>query len=136
MLSGTATRSASARASRSARVRSSIRSRGTSPSTSWCRIRPTWPRWEPEEALFAGADGLDVLRGIVAGAADVLAAGGLLAVEVGDGQAEAVAELAANTGAYTDVQVHDDLAGRQRIATAEAVGVRPDAGNSESSAGD
>lgn len=91
--------------------------------------------WEPETALFAGADGLDALRRIVPGAADALRANGLLAVEVGDGQARVVAELMAHTGGYTDVQVHDDLAGRRRIVTAVAVAARPAAEDSAEDSG-
>jgi ribosomal protein L3 glutamine methyltransferase len=43
--------------------------------------------WEPRLALTGGADGLDVVRRIVAGARLRLAADGLLAVEVGGGMA-------------------------------------------------
>jgi len=74
--------------------------------------------WEPEEALFAGQDGLDVLRELVPAAAPALRSGGLLALEVGDGQAERVVELVAGAGAYRETQVHKDLAGRDRIVTA------------------
>ena len=48
---------------------------------------------EPPGALFAGADGLDVIRRLVPAAAAALTAGGLLAIEVGAGQAPAVAAL-------------------------------------------
>jgi ribosomal protein L3 glutamine methyltransferase len=44
---------------------------------------PAEYRHEPEMALAAGLDGLDVVRRILAGAAKHLNAGGLLAVEVG-----------------------------------------------------
>lgn len=74
--------------------------------------------FEPEEALFAGDDGLDALRGIVTGAARVLRGGGLLAVEVGEGQADAVVRLLEEEGRYGELRVHDDLAGKPRIVTA------------------
>ena len=48
--------------------------------------------WEPARALFAGANGLDVYRRLVPEAWRVLKPGGLLAMELGFGQAEAVAE--------------------------------------------
>ena len=60
---------------------------------------------EPREALFAGHDGLDVIRRI---AADRRAP--LLAVEIGAGQAGAVAEL---LGA--DIEILADLAGIDRV---------------------
>jgi release factor glutamine methyltransferase len=74
--------------------------------------------WEPEVALFAGVDGLDMLREIVRGAPQVLRGGGLLALEVGDGQAAAVVALVEGSGAYRDARVHEDLAGKTRIVTA------------------
>ena len=74
--------------------------------------------WEPAEALFAGHDGMDVLRALVPAAAQVLHAGGLLALEVGCGQADAVVATIEATGCYDDGCVHDDLAGKKRIVTA------------------
>ncbi|MDH3424584.1 MAG: peptide chain release factor N(5)-glutamine methyltransferase, partial [Gemmatimonadota bacterium] len=74
--------------------------------------------WEPEEALFAGSDGLAVLREIVPGAVAALRPGGLLALEVGVGQAGPVVDLVGSTGAYDDARVHKDLAGKDRIVTA------------------
>jgi release factor glutamine methyltransferase len=64
-------------------------------------------RHEPRAALDGGADGLDVLRRVAAGAASWLAPGGHLLSEVGDDQvAPASAALAA--GGF-DVRVaHDD----------------------------
>jgi release factor glutamine methyltransferase len=81
-------------------------------------LAPEVARWEPAEALFAGPDGLAVLRRLVAGAHEVLRPDGLLALEVGDGQARVVAALAEHAGTYHDVQIHRDLAGKERIVTA------------------
>lgn len=72
---------------------------------------------EPAGALFAGPDGLDVIRDLVAGAPDHLAAGGLLAVEVGLGQADAVAALFREAG-FRAPRVVTDLTGRERIVLA------------------
>jgi release factor glutamine methyltransferase len=77
--------------------------------------------WEPEEALFAGDDGLDVLRGIVPGAVAVLRPGGLLALEVGDRQAQRVVELIEEAARYRDTTIHRDLGGKNRIVTAVRV---------------
>lgn len=74
--------------------------------------------WEPATALFGGARGLDVIEPLVAGAPDRLAAGGLLALEVGAGQAEEVAALARSTVGLGGVGIVEDLAGRPRIVTA------------------
>jgi release factor glutamine methyltransferase len=74
--------------------------------------------WEPAEALFAGDDGLDAIRPLVAGAAPHLRPGGLLALEIGAAQAEAVLALVARAEGLTGAQVRRDLAGRDRIVLA------------------
>lgn len=71
-------------------------------------------RHEPASALFAGGDGLDALRTVVAGAPAWLAPGGLLAVEIGHRQGDAVRELFVAAG-FGGVEVRDDAAGRPRV---------------------
>ena len=78
--------------------------------------------WEPAAALFAGAGGLDVIRPLVEQAAAHLEPGGLLAMEIGAGQADAVTALVRATGAFAEPRVRADLAGRDRIVTAELRG--------------
>jgi release factor glutamine methyltransferase len=73
--------------------------------------------WEPTSALFAGDDGLDDVRRIVAGAPRWLAPGGWLVLEIGHRQGEPVASLLRAAG-VVDVEVRPDLAGRDRIALA------------------
>ncbi len=82
-------------------------------------LMPEVRDWEPEEALFAGEDGLAVIRAIVEGAADRLRPGGLLALEVGMGQADAVAGLVDARRAYGAPRVVSDLAGHDRVVLAE-----------------
>jgi release factor glutamine methyltransferase len=77
---------------------------------------------EPGTALFAGADGLAVIGRLIAGAADRLRPGGLLALEMGATQGPAVLALLAESGRYVDPRVERDLAGRERIALAQTVG--------------
>jgi release factor glutamine methyltransferase len=74
------------------------------------------PKWEPHNALFAGKDGLNDLRVVVAGATDWLVHGGLLAVEMGFTQASVVTQLFESAG-FKNVSVHKDLAGLDRFAT-------------------
>lgn len=81
-------------------------------------LQPEVVEYEPSAALFGGEDGLDVVRALVPSAAAVLRIGGLLAIEVGDRQSEAVVSLVEATGCYEGTQVHDDLAGKARIVTA------------------
>ncbi|HEX5724433.1 MAG TPA: peptide chain release factor N(5)-glutamine methyltransferase [Longimicrobiaceae bacterium] len=75
--------------------------------------------WEPALALFAGPGGLDVIRRLVEGAPGALHPGGLLALEVGAGQAEEVAGLVRAAGRFRAPRVRRDLAGRDRIVLAE-----------------
>lgn len=75
---------------------------------------PPEVRREPRGALLGGADGLRELRRLVEGGRRLLKPGGLLAMEVGAGQAEAVAELLRSAG-YVDVLVRADLAGIGRV---------------------
>lgn len=72
-------------------------------------------RFEPEGALFAGADGLDAIREIVAGTPPLLVPGGWLLLEHGYDQATPVAELLARAG-YTGIGCRRDLAGRDRVS--------------------
>jgi release factor glutamine methyltransferase len=72
---------------------------------------------EPAQALFAGEDGLDALRSILA--APPLAGGGLIAVEHGHSQGEAVRALMA-AASLEDAATISDLAGRDRVTLARA----------------
>ncbi|WP_082829829.1 peptide chain release factor N(5)-glutamine methyltransferase [Ectothiorhodospira sp. BSL-9] len=69
---------------------------------------------EPREALVSGADGLDDLRHIVAGAPHHLRAGGWLLVEHGADQGAAVRALFQAAG-LSQVGTLKDLAGRDRV---------------------
>ena len=82
-------------------------------------LQPEVRDWEPPEALFAGEDGLDVIRQLVAGAPEHLVSGGLLALECGLGQAERVAADVNATGAFAAVRIRPDLTGRPRVVMAE-----------------
>jgi len=73
--------------------------------------------YEPEGALFAGADGLEVYRRLIPQAARALRPGGLLAMEFGYGQRGALAELLREWDA---VEFLDDLQGVARVALAQA----------------
>jgi len=74
---------------------------------------------EPASALRGGVDGLDVIRPLISGAAPLLKAGGLLAIEIADCQRDAVTELAGSTGQLTNISVLKDHEGLWRVLTAE-----------------
>ncbi len=69
--------------------------------------------YEPAGALFGGPDGLDVVRALV----EELGSVAWVALEIGAGQADAVAELLRAAG-YGSVARHRDLAGIERVVAA------------------
>lgn len=75
------------------------------------RLMPDVAQFEPHGALFAGGDGLDVIRRLVA------APVGFLALEHGQGQADAIEALLREAG-FGDVSRVRDLAGIERVAVA------------------
>lgn len=74
-------------------------------------------RWEPAGALFAGSDGLDDLRVLIAGAVSHLASGGWIVLEIGHDHGAAAAELCRAAG-YVEIEVRADAAGHDRILLA------------------
>jgi release factor glutamine methyltransferase len=72
---------------------------------------------EPRLALDGGADGLALLRRVVEGAsARLVSPGGVLAVEVGAGQAPAVVELFERAG-FTGIAVQRDYSRIERVVS-------------------
>lgn len=63
------------------------------PTVEWEQLPLDIKSYEPRLALDGGPDGLDVIRRLIPAASRHLRPGGLLALEVGQGQAEAVKQL-------------------------------------------
>jgi release factor glutamine methyltransferase len=97
----------------------------------WRSLQPEVTQWEPREALLAGPDGLDAYRvlfgdpesGPKPGSLRFLYPSGLqgeyaVAVEVGEGQAAAVAGMMGAAG-FTAIETRRDLAGIERVVTGE-----------------
>lgn len=82
-------------------------------------LPPEVREWEPKPALFGGVDGLDFYRRIVREAPLHLVEEGVVALEIGAGMAQAVAAVFADAGRYKTSVVHRDLAGRDRVVTAQ-----------------
>lgn len=80
----------------------------------WRGLAPEITLYEPQEALLAGPDGLDVIRPLVPAAAEVLSRGGMLGIEVGQGQSKAVEALFERSGLRA-VETERDLAGIPRV---------------------
>jgi release factor glutamine methyltransferase len=88
------------------------------PADEYVALEPNVRDYEPRRALYGGVDGLDFYRRLVPGAALLLRPGGTLAVEVGAGQADAVAGIVEASRAYQTPALRDDLAGVPRVVFA------------------
>jgi release factor glutamine methyltransferase len=89
------------------------------PERDWPTLQPEVTQWEPREALLAGPDGLDAYSSFIPRCRRAFAPMGVksstaVAVEVGDGQAEAVAGLMRESG-FGEIETRRDLAGIERI---------------------
>jgi release factor glutamine methyltransferase len=73
---------------------------------------------DPKAAVFAGPDGMAVIRHVVGLAARLLTVGGWLALEHDDTTQPAVLELLTGRKVLADVTGHADLTGRPRFVTA------------------
>lgn len=71
--------------------------------------------YDPDLALFGGEDGLDVIRQVVSIAADLLHPGGVLVMEHGVAQGEAVCALMDENG-FASSTTERDLVGRDRFS--------------------
>ena len=87
------------------------------PTRELCELAPE-VRCEPGTALDGGPDGLSLVRQLIREAPECLARPGWLALEVGAGQARSVEKLLWERGA-SRVDVHEDLAGIERVVAAE-----------------
>ena len=79
-------------------------------------LHPQVREHEPPTALFAGPHGLDIYRRLIPQAYPALKPNGLLALEIGHGQREAIAQLLAH---WHNVTFVDDLQQIPRVALAQ-----------------
>jgi release factor glutamine methyltransferase len=79
-------------------------------------LQPEVRNFEPETALFGGADGLEIIRRLVADAPACLNQDGYLMFEFGDGQEADVSELISASKGLRMVDVKRDLQGIERVA--------------------
>jgi len=91
----------------------------------WLFLQPEVTQYEPREALLAGPDGLGAYRALIPECSPRLSRyperiRGALAVEVGEGQAPAVAELMRGAG-FGEVETRCDLAGIERVVVGRSV---------------
>jgi release factor glutamine methyltransferase len=79
----------------------------------WASLQPEVTQWEPRQALLGGEDGLDAIRVLIP-QVEV----GTLALELGEGQAEAVRGLLREAG-FASIETRSDLAGIERVVMGE-----------------
>ncbi|MEO9138970.1 MAG: peptide chain release factor N(5)-glutamine methyltransferase [Jatrophihabitans sp.] len=77
-------------------------------------------RADPPEAVFAGADGLELIPAIIDCAARLLRPGGVLAMEHDDAHGDAVPALLVSDGRWTSIAARSDLSHRPRYVVAQA----------------
>jgi release factor glutamine methyltransferase len=82
-------------------------------------LQPEVVEHEPALALFAGDDGLDVIRRLLPQAAMRLKTDGTLLFEFGFGQADAVARLISSAAGLKMIELRPDLQGIPRAAVAK-----------------
>jgi release factor glutamine methyltransferase len=82
-------------------------------------LEPEVRDWEPRRATVAGETGLEVVERLVGAAPGALEPGGALVLEVGAGQADAVAHLLESAG-FSGVERDRDHAGIERIVWGRA----------------
>jgi release factor glutamine methyltransferase len=91
----------------------------------WPGLQPEVTRWEPREALLAGPDGLDAYRSFIPACGSAFPyisrkssateeRGAAVALEVGEGQAAAVAAMLREAG-FARTETRRDLSGIERV---------------------
>ncbi|MBI2440997.1 MAG: peptide chain release factor N(5)-glutamine methyltransferase [Lentisphaerae bacterium] len=83
----------------------------------WAWLEKSVRDFEPPAALLGGADGLAVIRPLVAQAFHALKPGGMLFLEIGEDQGATVQEIVRTAG-FRDTRLRTDLAGKDRLLRA------------------
>lgn len=81
----------------------------------WDTLAPGIVNYEPEQALLGGVDGLDLIRRLLEQAPTHLRAGGVILLEVGASEGNAVAEIGRRQFPDALIEVLTDYAFRERI---------------------
>jgi release factor glutamine methyltransferase len=87
----------------------------------WAQLQPEVHLYEPRMALVGGPRGTEFHERLLDDSREFLVPGGLLVMEIGQGQAPAVRQLAARLGGYDDIKVVEDAAGIERVVLAQRV---------------
>ncbi len=85
------------------------------PDRELLELQPEVRMFEPRLALAGGMDGLEFHHQLLGSAMEFLAPGGLLVLEVGQGQAGPLSEIAVAHGGYAQAGLVRDAAGIERV---------------------
>ena len=77
-------------------------------------LMPEVKNWEPHGALYGGPDGLDFYRQLTKESGNYLEPGGLIALEVGLGEAALAAGMLEENG-FSEIEIKRDYAGIERV---------------------
>ena len=89
------------------------------PSGAIDALQPEVRDCDPHLALDGGRNGLDFYRKIIPASIPLLAPGGLLGLEIGHDQADAVTQLLERQSGLTSITTHTDLSGYPRAVLAK-----------------
>ena len=84
----------------------------------WEGLQPEVRDYEPRQALLAGPQGTEFHERLIHDSKQFLVPGGLLVMELGQGQAPLVRRVAEAAGGYTGLQTVKDEAGIERVLIA------------------
>ena len=89
------------------------------------RFRPDLQRevveWEPGSALFAGDDGLSLIRRLLAEAPRHMAAGACIILEISPEQKSELAGIVGSLGAYGPAEFRQDMSGKTRFCVVSPI---------------
>lgn len=88
------------------------------PETDREGLQPEIRLFEPPCALFAGEDGLDIIRRLVSQSVELVAIGGSVLIEMDERQSKKVANLICDAGVFDTIEIRKDLAGKERVVLA------------------
>ena len=81
----------------------------------WAGLQPEVREYEPRLALLAGRRGTEFHERLIHDSKEFLVPGGLLVMELGQGQASLVRQIVEDVGGYTGLQTVKDDAGIERV---------------------
>ena len=84
----------------------------------WAGLQPEVRDYEPRQALLAGPQGTEFHERLIHDSKQFLVPGGMLVMELGQGQAPLVRRVAEAAGGYTGLQTVKDEAGIERVLIA------------------